>query len=83
MASQYASSYPVAISFNPQYKDFFENFYKISDTPEAHEQYSEQFTEDATLKMASKAAEGRQGIFDSVVLLCLYQSLMRIAYQPC
>lgn len=75
MAGQYVSAYPEAVPFAPQYKDFFENFYKISDTPEAHELYSQQFTEDATLIMASKTAKGRVGmafffLVNSTQLLC-------------
>jgi hypothetical protein len=60
--TSYASSYP-SISFDPAYKQFFENFYAISDDPKAHEQYAEQFTQDATLVMASKRVKGTAGWF--------------------
>ncbi len=43
-------------------KSFFEEFYKTSDTPDAHDKYADFFTEDATLVMASKKGVGREGI---------------------
>ena len=60
-ASQYTSDYPEGVPLSPQYKDFFENFYRISDTADAHEHYAQQFADDATLIMASKTARGRDG----------------------
>lgn len=59
--SSYASEYPAGDKFDPEYKAFFEQFYETSDTPSAHEKYSNQFTQDATLIMASKNAQGREG----------------------
>ena len=58
--SSYASEYP-AVEFDPAYKKFFEEFYAISDTPDAHSRYVDQFTSDATLVMASKRAKGSDG----------------------
>lgn len=60
MAS-YTPEYPM-IEVNPAIKNFFAYFYKISDTPDAHQEYAECFTEDATLVMASKTAKGRHGM---------------------
>ncbi|THX08699.1 hypothetical protein D6D18_01565 [Aureobasidium pullulans] len=60
--SSYASEYPAGDKFDPEYKAFFEQFYETSDTPSAHEKYSNQFTQDATLIMASKKAQGREEI---------------------
>ncbi|THW76639.1 hypothetical protein D6D17_10423 [Aureobasidium pullulans] len=60
--SSYASEYPAGDKFDPEYKAFFEQFYETSDTPSAHEKYSNQFTQDATLIMASKNAQGREEI---------------------
>lgn len=60
--SSYASQYPAGDKFDPEFKAFFENFYQTSDTPDAHEKYSKQFTQDATLIMASKKAQGREGM---------------------
>lgn len=42
---------------------FFEEFYKISDTSDAHERYADSFTRDGTIVMASKRGEGREGEF--------------------
>ena len=64
---QYQPRYS-AVSFCQEYKEFFSNFYKISDTPDAHDLYSQQFTSDATLIMASKKAEGTSGEIASVHL---------------
>lgn len=52
---------PADHSVDPKIASFFEQFYSISDTPDAHEMYAEQFTEDATLVMASKTARGMEG----------------------
>ncbi|KAI4749295.1 hypothetical protein E4T50_00479 [Aureobasidium sp. EXF-12298] len=52
--------YPAGDKFDPEYKTFFEKFYETSDTPTAHEEYSKQFTQDATLIMASKNVQGRE-----------------------
>lgn len=59
-ASQYSS-----IEFDAAYKKFFEEFYATSDTPDAHENYIEHFTKDATLIMASKTAKGSDGMLSS------------------
>lgn len=56
------------VPFDPAYAKFFESFYRISDTPDAHEKYSEQFTKDATLIMGSKEANGRKGTRRSACL---------------
>lgn len=63
MAHTYGSEYPEGLKVDQGIKDFFEEFYKISDTgtEEAHVQYAEQFTEDAKLVMASKVGRGRSG----------------------
>jgi hypothetical protein len=72
MSSPYTSSYP-GTSFSPSYKRFFESFYQISDSADAHSQYVDQFTPDATLIMASKRCEGsdeilalRKGMWEKV-----------------
>ncbi|KAH6682098.1 hypothetical protein B0J14DRAFT_577914 [Halenospora varia] len=60
MASHsYASEYPVDskdLGVEEGIKNFFENFYKISDTgtEEAHEKYADSFTRDAELVMGLK-----------------------------
>lgn len=59
--SSYASEYP-DMTVNPAIKQFFEQFYKTSDTPDAHQQYADSFTENATLVMASKTVKGRAGM---------------------
>lgn len=66
MAHSYKSEYPVGVQVDDGIKRFFEEFYKTSDTPDAHEKYSGSFTEDATLVMASKKGVGREGIFISL-----------------
>jgi hypothetical protein len=60
--SSYTPEYPSGNDFDSEYKTFFERFYKTSDTPGAHEEYSKQFTQDATLIMASRKVQGRQGV---------------------
>jgi hypothetical protein len=72
MSHSYTSAYP-STKFNPAFVQFFESFYKISDTPDAHSKYVDQFTSDATLIMASKRCEGsaeilalRKGLWEKV-----------------
>jgi hypothetical protein len=60
--SSYVSQYPPAVEFDPAYKKFFEDFYATSDAAEAHEEYVQYFTKDATLVMASKRVVGREGV---------------------
>ncbi|KAJ4337966.1 hypothetical protein N0V87_004314 [Didymella glomerata] len=70
--SAYASEYP-SVEFDSAYKEFFKQFYATSDTPDAHEKYVENFTDDATLIMASKKVKGsdeilalRRGMWEKV-----------------
>lgn len=58
--SAYASEYP-SVKIDSSYKEFFEQFYATSDTPDAHEKYVENFTDDAILIMASKKVKGSDG----------------------
>lgn len=59
--SQYAAAVPQNAVVRPEIKRYFESFYAISDTPDAHEKYSQQFTKNAKLIMASNEANGRDG----------------------
>jgi hypothetical protein len=59
--SSYASIYP-DLPVDPAIKQFYEDFYKTSDTPDAHEKYPEYFTDDATFTIASKTAKGKSGM---------------------
>ena len=59
--AQYEASVPEDGSLKSGIASFFEAFYAISDTAEAHEQYADYFTRDAKLIMASKETSGRQG----------------------
>ncbi|KAF1360867.1 hypothetical protein EJ07DRAFT_154782 [Lizonia empirigonia] len=59
--SAYASEYP-SVEFDAAYKQFFEEFYATSDTPDAHDKYVENFTKNATLVMASKRVKGSDEI---------------------
>jgi hypothetical protein len=59
--STHTAQYPTGVEFDPAYKKFFEEFYATSDTPDAHEDYVQYFTRDATLIMASKKVVGSEG----------------------
>ena len=63
MSSQYTSQLPPSIPFDPAIQKFFEDFYAISDAPDAHEKYAGMFTNDATFVLGSKKAAGRDGMF--------------------
>lgn len=67
--SSYKSDYP-SVDFDPAYKAFFEQFYQISDTPDAHEIYAEQFSKSARLVMASRTVNGRAGTYVLRVSSC-------------
>ncbi|KAF1829942.1 hypothetical protein BDW02DRAFT_602121 [Decorospora gaudefroyi] len=77
--SSYASEYP-AVEFDPAYKKFFEHFYATSDTPEAHDDYLQYFTKDATLIMASKKAVGLEDIL--AVRKGLWEKVLRRVHTP-
>lgn len=59
--SSYASQWP-NVPFDPAFKSYYEQFYQISDTPDVHEKYVQQFTKNATLIMGSKTAKGSDGM---------------------
>ena len=58
---QYQSSYPTDPQVPSSLRQFFETFYRISDTPEAHDKYVGCFTKDAVIIMASAKVEGSDG----------------------
>ncbi|GIZ40085.1 hypothetical protein CKM354_000343900 [Cercospora kikuchii] len=60
--SQYSTSVPADGTVKPEIRSFFENFYAISDTPDGHERYADQFTNDGVLIMASNKVQGRDSI---------------------
>jgi hypothetical protein len=62
MAHSYKSEYPPGVQVDDGIKAFFEEFYKTSDTPDAHEKYADSFTKDATIIVASKKAVGSEGM---------------------
>ena len=62
MSSSYASQIPPATIFDPAKRKFFEEFYAVSDTPDAHEEYAGMFTEDARFILGSKKARGSEGM---------------------
>lgn len=59
--SQYAASVPADGSVKPEIKSYYERFYEVSDTPDAHSRYADMFTKDGKLIMASNEANGRDG----------------------
>ncbi len=61
MTSQYIAFVPSGEEVKPEITSYFEQFYKISDTPDAHEQYANQFTKEAKLIMGPNEAVGRDG----------------------
>lgn len=59
--SSYKAQYPAQTSVDAEVVHFLEEFYRISDTPGAHDVYVDQFTPDATFKLGSKSGTGRDG----------------------
>ncbi|KFY96940.1 hypothetical protein V500_02261 [Pseudogymnoascus sp. VKM F-4518 (FW-2643)] len=62
MAHSYKSQYPTKVVVDEKIVQFFEDFYRISDTPGAHEEYANYFTKDATFILASKSIKGYEEI---------------------
>ncbi|KAK5726997.1 hypothetical protein LTR15_002888 [Elasticomyces elasticus] len=62
--SQYSAEVPKNDLVKPEIKSYYENFYAVSDTPDAHEKYASLFTKDARLIMASKGVSGRDEILE-------------------
>ncbi|KAK4552461.1 hypothetical protein LTR86_010304 [Recurvomyces mirabilis] len=60
--SQYQADVPAGELVKSEIKDYYEHFYAISDTPEAHQKYAELYTKNARLIMASNEANGRDEI---------------------
>lgn len=58
--SQYTASVPDDGQVKPEIRSYFERFYEVSDTPDAHEKYAEQYTKDATLIMGPSEVKGRE-----------------------
>lgn len=67
--SQYSASTPSDGQVRPEIKEFFETFFKISDTPDAHELYSEQFTKNGKLIMGPNEGNGRAGKLHELIML--------------
>ena len=60
--AQYKASVPEDGSLKSGIASFFEAFYAISDTADAHEKYADYFTPNGKLIMAAKETSGRQGM---------------------
>lgn len=69
MPHTYKSQLPPSLTPDSGITSFFESFYTISDTPDAHDAYISCFTPDATLIMASKKGVGSSGTFFPLVSL--------------
>ena len=65
MPHTYTSPYPPGVEVDSGIKQFFEDFYRTSDTPDTPEKWADKFTDDAVLIMASKKGVGRDGRFSS------------------
>jgi hypothetical protein len=59
--SQYTASVPSDGQVKPEIRSFFEEFYKVSDTPDALEKYADQFTKGGKLIMGPNEVNGRDG----------------------
>lgn len=59
--SHHQAEVPADGSVKQDVRAFFEQFYLLSDTPEAHQEYANQFTENGVLIMIGDRRNGRQG----------------------
>lgn len=69
----YSFSTPPSTTLDPGIVKFLENFYKVSDTPSAHDAYADSFADDATFQIGIKQVKGkpdiltmRKGMWDAV-----------------
>ncbi|KAF2486575.1 hypothetical protein BDY17DRAFT_291722 [Neohortaea acidophila] len=60
--SQYTASVPPDGQVRPEIVEYFERFYAVSDTPDAHDKYAQLFTKDAKLIMGPAESNGRAEI---------------------
>ncbi len=75
--------YPFGITLHPVVDAFFKEFFRISDTPGLHDEYTKQFTETATFILASRVSHGTYGKVRAqhaglVLRLTLYQRYCRL-----
>lgn len=82
MAHSYASEYPSSMAIDPQIVQFFEQFYRTTDInmPDAHEQYVNNFTNDAVFVMASKTVRGQEGSFPGLNKIYCHFSIPRFYF---
>ena len=60
-----AASYSFPKPANPEdasIYDFLESFYRVSDTPDAHDTYTAQFAPDAVFALGSRKNQGASGM---------------------
>jgi len=62
MTHSYSFEKP-ALEVNGEIVQFLEDFYRISDTPGDHDNYVDQFADDATFIVAGKKNQGREGMW--------------------
>jgi hypothetical protein len=60
--STYKGSTPSNPKVDPRIVEFYQNFYRVSDDPSAHDEYVDAMTKDGTLVMGSKKAVGAEEI---------------------
>lgn len=65
MAHSYSFETP-GVSLDQGIVKFFEDFYRISDTPGDHDNYVSQFANNATFIVAGKKNHGREGTFHAI-----------------
>ncbi|KAI7544117.1 hypothetical protein KC331_g6995 [Hortaea werneckii] len=78
--SQYQAQVPKGDLVKPEIHKYFESFYTISDTPDIHQEYSEQFTQNAKLIMASKEAQGRNEILQ--IRIGMWEKVAKRSHKP-
>ncbi|WPG98398.1 Hypothetical protein R9X50_00118800 [Acrodontium crateriforme] len=80
--SQYKAQANGAIK--PAIQQFFESFYAISDTPDDHEKYSQQFTKNAKLIIASNEANGREGTGSEIMKMrtSMWEKVAKRSHEP-
>lgn len=60
--SKYTASVPPGGQVRPEIQTFFEEFYKITDSPDDHERYINMFTTDAKYLMGVNEFNGLNGM---------------------
>lgn len=63
--SAYASVYLTDVAYDPATPAFVEKMFATADSPDAHEEWADLFTSDATIQVGPKIFQGRDSAYST------------------